>query len=121
MSDVLLGGAGVGARGGVCVCVCAGGRRRRFFRFFFGLPGASAGRRVDGETPPVGPCVAVVPGVVPPLLPPDDGTGTTPPVAADALADPHASATRRTNIANAERNRFAPCMGLGIGATRTAV
>src|SRR4051812_8332633 len=120
MSDVLLGGAGVGARGGVGVC--AGGGGRRFFRFFFfGLTGASPGRTVDGEIPPVGPCVAVVPGVVPPLLPPDEGTGTTPPVAADALADPHASATRRTNIANAERNRFAPCMGLGIGATRTAV
>src|SRR3954471_5828720 len=118
MSEVLLGDAGVG----VCVCVCAGGRRRRFFRFFFfGLTGASAGRTVEGEIPPVGPCVAVVPGVVPPLLPPEEGTGTTPPGAAEALPDPHASATSSTKIANAERNRFAPCMGVGIGLARTAV
>jgi hypothetical protein len=120
MSEVLLGGAGVGARGGVCVCVCAGGRRRRFFRFFFfGLTGASAGRTVEGEIPPVGPLVAVVPGVVPPLVPPAEGT--TPPVAADALVDPQTNATRSTKIANAERNRFAPCMGVGIGPARTAV
>src|SRR4051812_19152818 len=115
MSDVLLAGAGVGAGGGLCVC--AGWRRRRFLRFFFfGLTGLSAGRTVEGEMPPVGPWVAVeveVPGVVPPLLPVGGAPGTTPPVAADALAVPHASATRRTRSANARRNPFAPCMGLG--------
>src|SRR3954469_9313053 len=125
MSDVLLAGAGVGAGGGLCVC--AGCRRRRFLRFFFfGLTGLSAGRTVEGEIPPVGPWVAVEgevegPGVVPPLLPVDGAPGTTPPVAADALAVPHASATRRTRTANARRNAFAPCMGHGIGAPRTAV
>src|SRR3954468_5262144 len=123
MSDVLLAGAGVGAGGGLCVC--AGWRRRRFLRFFFfGLTGLSAGRTGEGEIPPVGPCVAVeveVPGVVPPLLPVRAAPGTTPPVAADALAVPHASATRRTRTANARRNAFAPCMGHGIGAPRTAV
>src|SRR3954453_17014698 len=117
MSDVVLGGAGVGARGGVCVCVCAGGRRRRFLRFFFfGLTGASAGRTVKGEIPPDGPCVAVVPGVVPPLLPPADGTGATPPVAADAEPAPTENATTRTTSAKAERSRCAPCMGPGIGS-----
>src|SRR3954447_18402140 len=111
MSDVLAaGGAGVGA-GAVW---CTGGRRRflRFF-FFFGLTGASAGRTVKGEIPPDGPCVAVVPGVVPPLLPPADGTGATPPVAADAEPAPTENATTRTTSAKAERSRCAPCMGPG--------
>src|SRR4051812_17826213 len=124
MSDVFPAGAGAGAGAGGGLCVCAGCRRRRLLRFFFGLTGLSAGRTVDGEIPPVGPWVAVeveVPGVVPPLLPVAVEPGTTPPVAADALAVPHASATRRTSTANARRNAFAPCMGVGIGAARTAV
>src|SRR3954447_4933638 len=119
MSDVLAaGGAGVGA-GAVW---CTGGRRRflRFF-FFFGLTGASAGRTVEGEMPPVGPCVAVVPGAVPPLTPPPEGGGTTPPVEAEAPAVPHANASTSTAIANAERRRIAPCMGVGIGWARTGV
>src|SRR5436190_1832911 len=53
--------------------------------------------------PPVGPCVAVVPGVVPPLLPAGDEIGTTPPVAADAPAVPHPNATRTTTIGNLEQ------------------
>ena len=120
MSEVV--GAAAGGVGGVVwVCVCAGWRRRFLRFFFFGLTGASAGRTVEGEIPPVGPWLAVVPGTVPPLTPPPDVTGTTPPVDAEAPDVPHANASTSTTIANAVRRRFPPCMGVGIGWARTAV
>lgn len=122
MSDVLLVAGGVW----VCVCVCGGRRwRLRFFVFlaFFGLTGACGGRTENGEIPPVGPAGAT--GAVPPVGPdgvetPPEG-GATPPVVVEALAVPHASASTRTTSANATRNRFAPCMGVGIGSGRTTV
>jgi hypothetical protein len=74
-----------------------------------------------GDTPPLGPLGVTVAGEVPPLLVEDPVGGATPPVAAEALAVPHASATRSTAIANAERNPFTPCMGLAIGRGSTPV
>src|SRR3954464_11080358 len=115
MSEVLLAGAGAGAGVGSGAWVCTGGRGwGRLRLFFFGLTGAAAGRAANGEIPPLGPVWARVPGVVPPVLPVEPDDGTTPPVAAEALAAPHANATRSTTIANAERSRFPPCMGVGI-------
>ena len=79
----------------------------RFFGFCF-LTGALGGRTVDGEMPPVTPTgprdPADVPGVVPPVglvgteVPPDGGA--TPPVAADAVAVPHPSATQSRTLAS---------------------
>jgi hypothetical protein len=86
-------------------------------------------RTEDGEMPPV--LELDVPlelfGPVPPdwldpdveLLPPDGAE--VPPVAAEALAVPHASAIRRITMANVERPGLPPCMGHGIGPLRATV
>src|SRR4051812_41772619 len=100
MSDVLL-GAGAGAGAGVWVW--AGGRRwrrrLRFFAFvFLGLTGACGGLTEYGDTPPVGPLCVPVAGEVPPVLLACSEGGATPPVVAEAVAVPHASATNSTTI-----------------------
>src|SRR3954468_19591964 len=106
------GGAGAGAGAGACA---AGWRRRlRFFFFgFFGFTGALGVRTADGEMPPV--CAPLLEpaglGAMPPdwLDEVDDPAlplGTeVPPVVAQALADPHASAMASTAAASVMRTR----------------